>query len=195
MSLLTQYGRNICQFNKKTPNLMTWNSSKHLLSPTFCGLAEKFWLSVSPEVAVECESMLPSLEGLAEAGSASTALTRVASEFARLSAGGFGPSVWGPLPRIVWMSSQHGERVSLRASNPGNQDRSCNTFCDFTSENTQCHAIAPQSHRAVSIQCGRGSHKMGTARGPSWRLAMATSLIQEQDIESNSPRINPFQSI
>ena len=119
-------------FNKKTPNLMTWNSSKHLLSPTFCGLAEKFWLSVSPEVAVECESMLPSLEGLAEAGSASTALTRVASKFAWLSAGGFSPSAWGPLPRIAWVSSQHGERVSLRASNPGNQDRSCNTFCDKT---------------------------------------------------------------
>ena len=73
--------------------------------------------------------------------------------------------------------------------------RSCNAFCYFTSENTQCHAVAPQSHRAVLIQCGRGSHKMGTPRGPSWRLAMATSLIQEQDIESNSPRINPFQNI
>ena len=38
----------------------------------------------------------------------------------------------GPLPRIAWVSSQRGDRVSLRASNPGNQDRSCNALCDKT---------------------------------------------------------------
>lgn len=83
-----------CCFNKKkTPNLMTWNSSKHLLSPTFCGLAEKFWLSVSPGVTVRCESTLPSLEGLAEAGSAS-GLSR-GQQVCSAVGGGFSPSVWG----------------------------------------------------------------------------------------------------
>ena len=112
-----------------------------------------------------------------------------------------GPAGSGrPQPRSAWASPRR-LSVLLVGRLPPEQvtqekpGRSCNTFYDFTSENTQCHAIAPQSHRAVSIQCGRGSHKTGTARGPSWRLALATGLIQEQDIESNSPRINPFQSI